>query len=42
MSGIKESYLYFKAHPIAIAATVAGALCGACLGVIAYFQNWLG
>ena len=42
MNNVKLLFSYFKERPVAIVTTLAGTLCGACFGAIAYFQNWLG
>ncbi|MCX4267279.1 MAG: hypothetical protein OSJ62_01245 [Lachnospiraceae bacterium] len=42
MNDLKELGKLMKEHPIVIVVTLAGVVVGAILGVIAFYQGWLG
>lgn len=42
MSELKALWHYFREHRSAGIATIAGLMIGAALGVIAYYNSWLG
>ncbi len=42
MNTMKEISTMFKENPKAIITTVCGLLAGSCLGVVAFFNGWLG